>query len=67
MKKAEAESGLVQLRGEKETKPRAWFAGEAPVKIEPRIPTEGESYSPDAYSIYNWKGKQPEQLDGEDK
>ena len=58
MKKAKAESGLVQLRGEKETKPRMWFAGKAPAAIEPRVPTEGESYNPEAYSIYNWKGLQ---------
>ena len=55
-KKAEAEVGLVQLRGEKETKPRMWFAGDAPAAIEPRVPAEGESYNPEAYSIYNWKG-----------
>ena len=55
-KKAEAEVGLVQLRGEKETKPRVWFAGDAPAAIEPRVPAEGESYNPEAYSIYNWKG-----------
>lgn len=61
MKNAESVSGLVQLRGEKETKPRMWFAGDAPAKIEPRIPGEGESYSPDAYSIYNWKGKLPDE------
>jgi len=64
MKKAEAESGLVQLRGEKETKPRMWFAGKAPAAIEPRIPTEGESYNPDAYSIYNWKGVQQDDPKG---
>ena len=45
---------LVQLRTEKETKPRVWFAGVAPVEIEPDIPKEGESYSPAAYNIYNW-------------
>ena len=55
-KQAEAEVGLVQLRGEKQTKPRMWFAGEAPAAIEPRVPVEGESYNPEAYSIYNWKG-----------
>ena len=48
---------LVQLRGEKETKPRMWFAGPAPAEIEERIPVEGESYNPDAYNIYNWKEK----------
>lgn len=49
---------LVQLRGEKETKPRMWFAGDAPAEIENRIPVEGESYNPEAYNIYNWKEKQ---------
>ena len=59
-KEAEKVTGLVQLRSAKETKPRMWFAGEAPAKIEPRIPVEGESYNPEADSIYNWKGKQPD-------
>ena len=55
--KAELEEseGLTQLRPEKGTKPRAWFAGNAPVEVEERVPREGESYSPDAYNIYNWK------------
>ncbi len=48
---------LVQLRGEKETKPRMWFAGDAPAEIENRIPVEGQSYNPEAYNIYNWKEK----------
>ncbi|MFK7769683.1 MAG: 4Fe-4S dicluster domain-containing protein [Mariniblastus sp.] len=64
MKTAEAESGLVQLRSEKETKPRMWFAGDAPAKIEPRIPEEGESYNPEAYNIYNWK---PSKADADSK
>ena len=64
MKKAEAESGLVQLRGDKETKPRMWFAGDAPAAIEPRVPTEGESYNPEAYSIYNWKGAKQDNTEG---
>lgn len=58
--KAEATANgneLVQLRPEKETKPRMWFAGSAPAEIEPRVPGEGESYSPDAYNIYNWKDR----------
>ena len=46
---------LVQLRPEKGTKPRMWFAGDAPAQIEEVIPGEGESYSPQAYDIYNWK------------
>ena len=51
----EADVELVQLRTEKNTRPRMWFAGPAPAEIEPDLPREGESYSPDAYSIYNWK------------
>ena len=46
---------LTQLRAEKETKPRMWFSGPAATEIEPRIPVEGESYSPDTYNIHNWK------------
>lgn len=65
-KAAEEVTGLVQLRGEKETKPRMWFAGDAPAKIEPRIPVEGESFNPETYSIYNWKGKQPESESGKE-
>ena len=48
---------LVQLRGEKETKPRMWFVGDGPAEIEPRVPREGESYNNDSYNIYNWKEK----------
>ncbi|MAP73567.1 MAG: hypothetical protein CMJ55_04825 [Planctomycetaceae bacterium] len=44
-----------QIRPEKNTKPRMWFVGDAPIEIEERIPSEGESYGPDAYNIYNWK------------
>jgi len=46
---------LVQLRGEKQTKPRMWFAGDAAVEIEERVPKEGESYTHEAYSVHNWK------------
>ena len=48
---------LVQLRAEKETKPRMWFAGHAPAEIEERVPREGESYGPDAYDVYRWKDR----------
>ena len=44
-----------QLRPEKDTKPRMWFAGPAAAEIEPRVPREGNSYSPDAYDIHQWK------------
>ena len=56
LKEAEAqELPITQLRPEKQTSPRMWFAGDAPIEIEERIPVEGESYSTDAYNIYNWK------------
>ena len=57
MREAEKAGPLVQLRGEKETKPRMWFSGPAPAEIEGRIPKEGESYNNDSYNIYNWKDK----------
>ncbi len=46
---------LVQLKTQRNTRPRMWFAGPAPAEIESRIPGEGASYSPAAYNIYNWK------------
>ena len=46
---------LTQLRTDRETKPRMWFAGPAPAEVEQDIPAEGESYSPEAYNIYQWK------------
>jgi Fe-S-cluster-containing dehydrogenase component len=56
MKQAEEDGvEMTQLREDRETKPRTWFAGPAPAEIEERVPQEGESYSPDAYNIYNWK------------
>ena len=61
MKEAEASGPLSQLREEKGTKPRMWFAGAATTEVEPVIPTEGESYSPDAYNIYNWKQKKADE------
>ncbi|MFT5526404.1 MAG: tetrathionate reductase subunit B [Pirellulaceae bacterium] len=54
---AEVDVELVQLRPEKQTKPRMWFAGNAPVEIEEDIPREGESYSAESYSIFNWRKK----------
>ena len=52
---AEQRTDLMQLREEKETKPRMWFTGPAPAEIEESIPAEGESLNPEAYDIYNWK------------
>ena len=51
---------LVQLRADKNTKPKMWFAGPAPAEVEDRVPREGESYNPEAYNIYNWKDKPTE-------
>lgn len=56
MRAAENATGqLQQLRTEKETKPRMWFAGPAAAEAEAVVPREGESYGPHAYDIYNWK------------
>lgn len=57
-KAEDKEVEVVQLRAEKKTRPRMWFAGPAAVKVEPKVPREGESYSPEGYDIYNWKGSQ---------
>ena len=55
MEEAEKSEGeLTQLRTEKNTQPRMWFAGPSPVEVEEDIPREGQSYSPGAYNIYNW-------------
>jgi tetrathionate reductase subunit B len=54
----EAEGLLGQLRPEKGTQPRMWFAGNEDRSIaawEPKVPREGQSYHPDAYSVYEWK------------
>ncbi len=59
--KLEAEGVLEQLRPEKGTHPRAWFAvddNHATVEWEPKIPREGQSYAPDAYDVYQWKAKE---------
>ena len=45
---------LQQLRAEKGTVPRTWFAGDGVVESEERVPRESESYGTAAYDIYNW-------------
>lgn len=61
MSEAKAATGeLTQLRVEKQTKPRMWFTGPAPVEVEEDLPAEGESYNPSAYNIYHWKKKPPQ-------
>ncbi len=54
----QTDDGVTQLRSEKGTKPRMWFTGQAAVEVEERVPRENESYSPEAYDIYNWGDKQ---------
>jgi tetrathionate reductase subunit B len=54
----ETEGVLGQLREEKGTKPRMWFAGntDRPTDAwEPKVPREGESYRNEAYDVYEWK------------
>ena len=56
MREAEAsQESARQLRPEKGTKPRMWFAGPAVDEVENDVPREGQSLSTDAYSIYNWR------------
>ena len=55
--KLNAEGKLETLRPEEKTKPRMQFVVDDrhPVDAwEKKIPRQGESYSPDAYDIYNW-------------
>lgn len=56
----ESEGVLEQLREELGTKPRMWFAAskDRPVsEWEPKVPREGQSYDPEAYSVYQWQEK----------
>ncbi len=51
------EGKLEVLRPEKGTKPRMQFVvddGRPMEAWEPKIPREGESYAPEAYSVFNW-------------
>ncbi len=59
--KLESEGNLAQLRAEKGTKPRAWYGvdEDRPMREwEPKVPREGQSYSKEAYSVYQWKEKE---------
>jgi len=49
---------LQQLREEKGTVPRTWFAGDAVVEIEERVPREGEPYGTAVYDIFNWSASE---------
>ena len=53
----DAQVRLETLRPEKKTAPRTQFVvdDQRPMEAwEPKIPREGESYSNDAYSVFNW-------------
>jgi hypothetical protein len=53
----ERDGALEQLRAEKGTRPRMWFgvSADRPMSAwEPKIPREGQSYDPEAYSVYQW-------------
>lgn len=57
-KSLEAEGKIDILRPEKGTKPRMRFIVDEDHPIsawEHRVPGEGESYSPEAYDVYNWR------------
>ena len=62
-KRLAEEDKLETLRPEKGTKPRMQFAVDEsrPMKKwEPKVPREGASYSPEAYSVFNWGEPEPE-------
>ena len=53
----EAEGALERIREDKGTEPRTWYATgeEHPSSSwESKVPGEGQSYHPDAYSVYEW-------------
>lgn len=58
----EAERSLEQVRAEKGTKPRMYFATDENHRVakwESKVPGEGQSYHPDAYSVYEWQETDP--------
>ena len=58
----EASGDLEQLREQKGTKPRTWYATDENHRVtewESKIPGEGQSYHPDAYSVYEWQESTP--------
>lgn len=61
MKQAEQQGEtLVQLRPQRGTKPRTWYAGEAVRVAEDRVPQEGESLGVETYNIHRWKEEEKE-------
>ena len=66
----EKEEALETLRPEKNTRPRMRFAvdPDRPMEAwEPKVPGEGRSYSPDAYSVFNWGEEGWEETEGDNR
>ncbi|MEZ6016163.1 MAG: 4Fe-4S dicluster domain-containing protein [Planctomycetota bacterium] len=58
----EGDGKLQRLREDKGTEPRMWFAIDETHRAErwaAKVPAEGESYHPDAYSVYEWQEPTP--------
>ena len=58
----EADGQIGRLREDKGTEPRMWFATDAAHPIAAwadKVPGEGQSYHPDAYSVYEWRESTP--------
>lgn len=58
----ESEGALEQIRPEKKTAPRTWYATDENHRVaafESKLPAEGQSYHPDAYSVYEWQETTP--------
>jgi tetrathionate reductase subunit B len=58
----EGEGALEQVRKDKKTEPRTWYATDDNHRVdawETKLPGEGQSYHPDAYSVYEWQETTP--------
>lgn len=58
----EASGDLEQVRADKGTNPRTWYATDENHRVaewESKVPGEGQSYHPDAYSVYEWPETTP--------
>ena len=58
----DALGALETLRAERETKPRMRYATDENHRVaawESKVPAEGQSYHPDAYSVYEWSEDTP--------
>ncbi len=58
----EADGALERLREDRGTETRMWFATDEDHRVaawESKVPGEGQSYHPDAYSVYEWAQDTP--------